>query len=460
LQQKGTLVGQILVLLIPLLLLYLRDPPLGTMTGALGAQVLLWSAASAAFVVVLHHLLGRILLDLQRLRDPGLLRMVNRVRRLQSLAVVALIALYYVQIQVWYLPEAFSAAVMPAQTPFIGDILLLLPFILPFLAVRMDVVRISARVRGVRPSTREALAATLRLVGVVMVPQLLYLNSYRLLFLSGGPLAEWAGDHPAFAMGSGAFLFFLVFAASPMMIRYLYPRIDMAALPGLVHLDRELKELARSAGIRISRIIVWRTGTQRIANAAVAGILRRYQRFFITDHLLRRLSLPEIRAVMAHEIGHSKLRHPIFNYLLALSAGVFLIWSLLAIIPILEETGLGDGMTGSVLILILDGIYIFTIFSFFLRRFEHQADMVAVAMTGGPAPFAAALTRLGQLNLVQDKKRSLTHPAIRTRIDWLHTRLEQAPAEHWVRRFKRTNIIMVSVILGLYGMTLLVLELL
>lgn len=451
--------GQILVLLVPLLLLYLRDPPLGTMTPALGVKVLAWSGITAFLVVVLHHLAGRVLVELRRVRDPGLLRSATRHRRLQSAAVLSLVALYYVQIQVWYLPEALTAALLPAHTPFIGDLLLLLPFILPFLAVRMDVVRTAARLRGTRPGLREALGGTLRLVGVVMVPQLLYLNTYRLLFLSGGPLAEWAGDHPAFAMGAGAFLFFLVFAASPMMVRYLFPRVDMAELPGLAPLDRELKELGRSAGLRVARIFVWRTGAQRIANAAVAGLLRRYQRFFITDHLLRRLSLPEIRAVMAHEIGHAKLRHPVFNYLLALSAGVFLIWTLLALVPVLEETGLGDGMTGSVLIIALDGVYIFTIFSFFLRRFEHQADMVAVALTGGPEPFVAALQRLGQLNLVPDKKRSLTHPAIRTRLAWLHERLEEAPAEQWVRRFKRTNIVMVSVILGAYVATLLLVEL-
>ncbi len=451
--------GQILVLLVPLLLLYLREPPLGTMTPALGLRVLGWSALTALMVVVLHHLAGRILLDLRRLRDPGLLRAATRLRRLQAIAVLSLVALYYVQIQVWYLPEALTAALLPAHTPFLGDILLLLPFILPFLAVRLDVVRSSARLRGVTPGLGPALGGTLRLVGVVMVPQLLYLNAYRVLFLSGGPLAEWAGDHPAFAMGAGAFLFFLVFAASPMMVRYLFPRTDMAAIPGLASLDRELKELGQSAGLHVARIFVWRTGPQRIANAAVAGLLRRYQRFFITDHLLRRLSLPEIRAVMAHEIGHAKLRHPVFNYLLALSAGVFLIWSLLALVPILEQTGLGDSVTGSVLIIGLDGIYIFTIFSFFLRRFEHQADMVAVALSGSPEPFAAALTRLGALNLVPDRKRSLTHPAIRTRLAWLQTRLAQAPAEHWIRRFKRTNIVMVSVILGFYVATLLLVEL-
>ncbi|MFH1532281.1 MAG: M48 family metalloprotease [Pseudomonadota bacterium] len=451
--------GQILVLLVPLLLLYLRDPPIGAMTTELGAVVMMWSLGAALLIVVLHHLAGRILLDLSRVRDPGLQRSASRLRRLQSLAIVALVSLYYVQIQVWYLPEALTAVVLPAHTPFIGDFLLLLPFVLPFLAVRVEVVRTLARLRGIRPSSREVFGGTLRLLGVVMVPQLLYLNAYRVLFLSGGPLAEWAGDHPAFAMGSGAFLFFLVFAVSPAMVRYLYPRTDMAEIPGLEPLDRELRELGRSAGLRIARIIVWRTGAQNIANAAVAGLLRRYQRFFITDHLLRRLTLPEIRAVMAHEIGHSKLRHPAFNYLLALSAGVFLIWSLLALVPLLEETGLGDSVTGSVLIIGLDGVYIFTIFSFFLRRFEHQADMVAVALSGSPEPFVDALERLGRLNLVPDKKRSLTHPALRTRIDWLRARLLEAPAEEWVRRFRRSNILMVSVILGLYALTLLLVEL-
>jgi len=451
--------GQILVLLVPLLLLYLREPPQGTMSTDLGGQVLAWSAGSALLVVILHRLAGRIILAWRRLRDPGALRSVTRLRRLQSLAVVSLVVLYYVQIQVWYLPEAVSAVLLPARTPFLGDLILLLPFVLPFLAVRVEAVRTLGALRGVRPRTGEALDATLRLLVVVLVPQLLYLNTYRILFLSGGPLDDWAWDHPAFAMGAGALLFFLVFAGSPAMVRYLYPRIDMAEIRGLEGLDRELRELGRGAGLRIARIIVWRTGAQRVANAAVAGLLRRYQRFFITDHLLQRLSLPEIRAIMAHEIGHAKLRHPIFNYLLAISAGVFLIWSLLALVPLLDRTGLGDGISGSVLIISLDGVYIFTVFGFFLRRFEHQADMVAVSLSGGPEPFCNALERLGRLNLVRDRKRSLTHPAIRTRIEWLHARLDCAPAETWIRRFRRTNIAMVSVILGLYVLTLLLLEL-
>lgn len=456
--ERNTL-GQILVLLVPLLLLYLRDPPAGSMAPDLGARVLVWSGVTALLVVVLHRMGVRILLAWRRVRDPGTVKCMVIARRLQTLAVAALLALYYVQIQVWYLPEALSAVLLPARTLFLGDLLLLLPFILPFIAVRLEVIRGNGMLRGVRTTNRESLAGTIRLLAVVLVPQLIYLNIYRLIFLSGGPLAEWTGDHPAFAMGAGAILFFLVFAASPSMVRYLFPRIDMAEIPALVDLDLELKELARVAGLRVRHIFVWRTGAQRVANAAVAGLLRGYQRFFITDHLLRHLSRQEIRAVMAHEIGHSKLRHPVFNYLLALSAGVFLIWSLLALVPVLEETGVGEGVAGSLLIIALDGVYIFTIFSFFLRRFEHQADMVAVALTGSPDPFAAALQRLGRLNLVPDRKRSLTHPAIRTRLEWLRTRLERAPAEEWIRRFQRSNVALFFVILGLYTLTLFLLEL-
>ena len=450
--------GQILILLVPLLLLYLRDPPLGTMTIALGYRVLGWTAGTALLVVVLNALAALIIVEWRARRGMGALRFMTLLRRLQALTILGLLALYWVQIQVWYLPEALSAALLPARTPLIGDLLLLLPFVLPFLAIRVGMARAHGLLRGVRPALAEALGGNVRILAVVLLPQLLYLNAYRLLFLSGGPLAEWAGEHPAFAMGSGAFLFFLVFAASPAMVRYLYPRTDMAEIPGLAGLDAQLKELGRRAGLRIVRIIVWRTGSQRVANAAVAGLLRSFQRFFITDYLLGRLSLDEVYAVMAHEIGHAKLRHPLFAYLLAISAGVFLIWTLVALVPILDDMGLAGAGTGSLLIIGLDGIYIFTIFGFFLRRFEHQADMVAVALSGSPEPFTNALKRLGRLNLVTDRRRSLTHPSIRKRLDWLQARLAEAPAETWIRRFRRSNILLVAVILGLYALTLALVE--
>ncbi|MBM4372841.1 MAG: M48 family metalloprotease, partial [Deltaproteobacteria bacterium] len=338
-------------------------------------------------------------------------------------------------------------------------LLLLLPFLLPFLAVRVSTLRRVSVLRGSPPPRiGEALLGSLRLAGVVMAPQLLYLNLYGLLFFGPGPLAAWAEEHPAVGMVSAAALFFVVFAASPAMVRYLFPREDMARVPGLKALDLSLKALGEAAGLRVRRIFVWRTGAQRVANAAVAGVLGRYQRFFITDHLLRRLEPEEIHAVMAHELGHATLRHPLYNFFLAVSAGVFLAWSLLALLPWVEGLDLGRGW-GPPLLLGLDALYIFTVFGFFLRRFEHQADMVAVALTGGPEPFSRALVALGHLALVPDRRRSLTHPSIRQRLAWLDVRLARAPAQDWIRRFRRSNLLLLSVLLVLYGATLALVEL-
>lgn len=76
--------------------------------------------------------------------------------------------------------------------------------------------------------------------------------------------------------------------------------------------DGELRErllsVCRRHGVRVSDVLLWRTGSG-IANAAVIGFMPRVRFVLLSDGLLERLSDKEVEAVMAHEIGHIRRRH-------------------------------------------------------------------------------------------------------------------------------------------------------
>jgi STE24 endopeptidase len=144
---------------------------------------------------------------------------------------------------------------------------------------------------------------------------------------------------------------------------------------------------------------------------------------------LATFSVPEVRAVVAHELGHHVHR----DVLRLLAVHLALVWCGLGLASVLGErllTPLGArpdlGWPPNLPLLLVGaevfGLLTLPLTNFLTRRREAAADRFALRLTGEPAAFASALLKLARQNLAEvwpprwAELLLQTHPAIGRRI--------------------------------------------
>jgi Zn-dependent protease with chaperone function len=185
-----------------------------------------------------------------------------------------------------------------------------------------------------------------------------------------------------------------------------------------------IESFARKVKIKYRDILVWNISNKNIANAGVAGLLPNSRYIFITSSLLYNLNIDEIEAIVAHEFGHIKHRH-ILAYMV-FSFGYLVFFSLLYAIfyPVIKEIQFGtiiSALLGALATLAVFFIYFVFIFRYFSRRFERQADLYAVSVTGNPEAFKNALTKVASINYMPMQVPRFveifrTHPSVYERL--------------------------------------------
>jgi STE24 endopeptidase len=126
----------------------------------------------------------------------------------------------------------------------------------------------------------------------------------------------------------------------------------------------------------------------------------------------------EVLAVMAHELAHAKRKH------VAKSMALFLFPALIAIDLLIFGDTLAQTNLLGVIPFVLGFALIFIgpqIALRFQRKFELDADEIAVRTLGDGKSMINALQKLAELNLMPGNKGSPTHPSITKRIQ----RIEQ-----------------------------------
>jgi STE24 endopeptidase len=213
--------------------------------------------------------------------------------------------------------------------------------------------------------------------------------------------------------GSSWWLYAFGFVASFQLVAiYLFPVMIAPLFNTFTPLeDGELKSsilaMARDTGFRTSGIFVM-DGSKRSkhANAYFTGF-GKTKRIVLFDTLLNNLSTRQVVAVLAHEIGHSKMNH--IPRMLLLSLGVTLIgfWMLSQLLQT-PEIFSAFGLTAPsyhgalVLISLLSGPLIFFIsplISAVSRRFEYQSDAFSATAMKDSTPMVEALIALSQKSL-------------------------------------------------------------
>lgn len=269
--------------------------------------------------------------------------------------------------------------------------------------------------------------------------------------LSSQSLNSWMRDYLKSSLldlglsGLGAFLLFWLFKRWPrnwwlmgsiffsgwLLIQSLLWPVLVAPL--FNHFDRVqdsqivfmVRDLAKNSGLTLNQILVM-DASQRTtrANAYFTGV-GGTQRIVLYDTLLQQYDLEEIRAVIAHEMAHWKLRHIVQGLLLGIVGGLIL-WKLVYIALnslFLVHRYPVEAWPAFLLLLLMIGFLSNPLQNYFSRQMETQADQLAVLFTKD----VSAAVRL-QIDLATRNLSDLSPPPFITWFGYTHppalTRIE------------------------------------
>jgi len=245
--------------------------------------------------------------------------------------------------------------------------------------------------------------------------------------------------------GSAAWIYcWLFLTTSQIFLMFIYPVFILPIFNKLQilkdgELKKEIKEYLETQNISIKmdniRIIDSSKRTNK-SNAFLCGFGKN-KRLVLSDTLLKSHTIPEIVAIVAHEIGHLKKKH-IFKKFILYTIESFLIFYLLSLAIQNTNFFLAFGVENiSVYLgLMLFSIVYFpiafffsTITNYFSKKYEYDADDFSAGTTT-PENMVTALDKLGSHNLTNPTPHPATvflnysHPPIQDRIKRIRSRLK------------------------------------
>lgn len=274
----------------------------------------------------------------------------------------------------------------------------------------------------------QARSGLLPMLGPLLVP-LAFAEIARALAVAFAPehaeLAQLAG-----AVSGAILLFVLVPIVVP-------PLLGLRRLAAGEMRD-DLESLAREARLGVREIWVWPTEGM-VANAAVMGLFPGLRCVMLSDCLLESMPRAQVRAVMAHELGHVRHRH--LPWMVGVILGCWTIAAIAAtlladgVLPLLPPPDPDAGRDAPLeavelvrdVVALAGGLWLF---GFASRRFERQADTYAVqllsagegsglATEGAVEAMRGALASVAYLNHVPAERSSWRHGSIAWRRDYL-----------------------------------------
>jgi len=218
---------------------------------------------------------------------------------------------------------------------------------------------------------------------------------------------------------------FVLFSILVLIFFTIYPTIFIKIGP-TYKLDPKLKEeilkFCSEYGVKVKDVVVKGKPEHEGANAMITGIIPNYRYIILTPTLLRDFDKEEIKAIVAHEIGHIKGKHLWINAFAAISW--FLFW--LGIVYGASNIGIDISSSPLTFFVILSFAVLFWnlgIESWIIRRNEFKADEFAARICGKEVT-VRALKKLAEINLVPEKTGKWfevisMHPSIENRIKHL-----------------------------------------
>jgi STE24 endopeptidase len=196
------------------------------------------------------------------------------------------------------------------------------------------------------------------------------------------------------AAAAFALVVFLISFLAPVLLAPIFN--DYRPL-GQEPLRSELHALASAAGVPVEDVLVEDTSRRtRKANAYVTG-LGRTRRLVVSDTLLAEASPAELRTVVAHELGHRRMRHVLLGTVLSLVGAIgstVVVWILLG-----TTVAAADRLPLLLLITLALTVVTAPPVNALSRRWEQNADRFALELTRDRAAYEQAFRRLAATNL-------------------------------------------------------------
>jgi STE24 endopeptidase len=230
-------------------------------------------------------------------------------------------------------------------------------------------------------------------------------------------------------LGAGTMVVFVILGTLifPVFIAPLFNRYTLLT-------DARVREpilrLARANGITVDRVYVMDASRQTTRiSANVSGLLGT-QRITLNDNLLRRASLPEIEAVMGHEMGHYVLHHVyqaivFFTLLIVAGFGLLRFGFAWAVARWGERWGVlaPEDPAGLPLMVLLFTTYLFVltpVTNSYIRADEVAADIFGLNAARQPDGFAVTALKLAEYRKLDpgplEEALFFDHPSGRARI--------------------------------------------
>lgn len=275
---------------------------------------------------------------------------------------------------------------------------------------------------------RSYLISQLRLNLPILFPWAAISFLYDILGYLYPAAAEEALNSPAGQIGVFAGFLLLLIAIMPKAIQFFWgcrPFEDS-------NKKRALEDFLKERGFRYRGLLRWPLLEGKTLTAGIMGVVPRYRYILITDALFDLLSVEELKAVLAHEMGHARYKH-LLIYLVffvgyaAFSYGFFEILLYAASgIPFFSEILMREGAGGDMFYLVLSLpvlavmiIYFRYVMGFFMRNFERQADLFSAGIMGGPDAIISSLEKIAYFSGKSRDLPSWHHFSIRERVELL-----------------------------------------
>lgn len=229
-------------------------------------------------------------------------------------------------------------------------------------------------------------------------------------------VGRWFPDAwPLIAAAAGALFVLIVSFVAPVVIEPIFNRFRPLDDDGLAH---ELRELADRAGAPVRDVLVADASRRTTkVNGYVSGV-GRTRRVVLFDTLLEQSSPPEVKLVVAHELGHRRERHVLKGTLLVMATTAAFVIFLWAVLGALEP----DEIPLIMLLAAALQLVALPLGTALSRRWERAADRFALDLTGDADVFEDTFRTLALANLADlDPPRVLyyalfSHPTVPERV--------------------------------------------
>jgi len=400
------------------------SPPEDFLLGALAPLILSW----LIFAIYSERMFRRLLQQIREGREADG-AMTDRYQRLNArLSVLAIflfaLAVYFFNLKQWL-------SLIPGFRIFsvLQGVLALAVFLFYLCTIWYVGHPVYQAIFRVDIPRQSFIRSQLRFNLPILFPWLILSFVYDLLALS-----PWSGFNAFMDSLYGQIIFFAAFITLLMVVLPKFIQRWWGCMP-LAASEKAglLRGFLAEQGFNYRGLLTWPIFEGRMMTAGIMGIVPRYRYILVTDSLIEALSSDELKAVLAHEMGHARYRHLLFYVLffvgfMVLSFGLADISLYLAFLyPGFSDLIAGDeARSVSLFYLIVSFpmlisllIYFRYVMGFFMRHFERQADLYSAGVMGTPIFAIRSLETIAYLSGKSRNLPSWQHFSIKERVDYL-----------------------------------------